>query len=197
MADRSRGIEEVGKDHPHRALLRRGGMGYPGIVAPNLGRGEGSGSSAGRRTASMNRKGLTLLLLAAVAWVVVAVLLGTGSLSGAHTFVAPGGPSPACLPATLGHGAELPGTTVEVSPAPETDTANQDTQVSFLGAPVTDIQQVSVEGSRTGYHYGHLYGYFQGDGGSFVPYKPFANGEQVEVRATVGAQGSARPTSFS
>jgi hypothetical protein len=145
----------------------------------------------------MNRKGLTLLLLAAVAWVVVAVLLGTGSLSGAHTFVAPGGPSPACLPATLGHGAELPGTTVEVSPAPETDTANQDTQVSFLGAPVTDIQQVSVEGSRTGYHYGHLYGYFQGDGGSFVPDKPFKAGERVVVRALVGPPGGEHRSSFS
>jgi len=36
-----------------------------------------------------------------------------------------------------------------------------------------------VQGSSSGYHYGHLYGYFQGDGGSFVPYKPFKEGENI------------------
>jgi Arylsulfotransferase (ASST) len=147
--------------------------------------------------ASMNRNGLVVLLLAAVAWVVVAVVLGTGSLSGAHTVVLPNGVSPACLPATLSRSAELPGTAVEVSPAPETDTANRGTQISFLGRPVTDIQDVSVEGSRTGYHHGHLYGYFQGDGGSFVPDKPFDAGERVLVRALLGTPGVEHRSSFS
>ena len=133
---------------------------------------------------------------AAVAWVVVAVVLGTGSLSGAHTVVPPSGVSPACLPATLNHSAALAGTTVDVSPAPETDTANPGTQISFLGTPVTDIRDVSVEGSRSGYHYGHVYGYFQGDGGSFVPDKPFAAGERVLVRALVGGPGGEHRTSF-
>jgi len=137
-----------------------------------------------------------MLLVAAVAWIVVAVVLSSGSLSGAHTPTLPSGASPACLPATLSHSAALAGTTVDVSPAPETDTANPSTQISFLGMPVTDIQDVSVEGSQTGYHYGHVYGYFQGDGGSFVPDKPFDSGERVRVRALIGTPGAEHRTSF-
>ncbi len=146
--------------------------------------------------AHMRRNGYIVLLLAVVAWVTVAIVLGTSG-SGAHTTVPPSGPSPACLPATLDHGAALSGTSVDVSPAPATDTANPDTQISFLGVPVTDIQDVSVEGSRSGYHYGHVHGYFQGDGGSFVPDKPFDAGERVLVRALIGAPGAERRSSFS
>ena len=146
---------------------------------------------------NLKRKGLIVLPLAAVTWIVVAVVLSTGSLSGAHTVVLPSGASPACLPATLNHSAALAGTTVAVSPAPETDTANPDTEISFLGTPVTTIQDISVEGSRTGYHYGHLYGYFQGDGGSFVPDRPFDAGERVAVHALVGSPGGEHRTSFS
>ena len=145
----------------------------------------------------MRRNRYITLLVAAVAWVVVAVVLATGSLSGAHTVVPPSGPSPRCLPAALAPSARLAGTTVDVSPAPQTDTANPHTQISFLGTPVTEVREVSVEGSRTGYHYGHVYGYGQGDGGSFVPDKPFAAGERVLVRALIRAAGSERTSSFS
>ena len=144
----------------------------------------------------MRRNGYIVLLVAAVAWVTVAIVLGTGGLSGAHTVVPPSGPSPTCLPAALSHSAALTGTSVDVSPAPETDTANPATQISFLGVPVTEIQDVSVEGSSSGYHYGHVYGYFQGDGGSFVPDKPFDVGERVLVRALIGAPGAERRASF-
>jgi len=144
----------------------------------------------------MKRTGYIVLSLAAVAWVVVAIVLSTGSLSGAHTVVGPSGPSPTCLPATIEHSAALAGTTVDVSPAPETDTANPAAQISFLGTPVTSIQDVSVEGSSSGYHYGHVYGYFQGDGGSFVPDKPFDPGERVVVRALLGPPGAERRVSF-
>src|SRR5205823_8212611 len=91
----------------------------------------------------------------------------------------------------------LPGTNVTVSPAPSSDSASQATQVSFLGTPVTAISNVAVEGSRTGYHYGHLHGYFQGDGGSFVPDKPFAAGEHVHVRALIGSGGQRRAVAYS
>jgi Arylsulfotransferase (ASST) len=144
----------------------------------------------------MNRNGFILVGVAAVAWVVVAILLSTGKLSGARAVVAPSGVSPACLPASIEHSATLAGTTVDVSPAPETDTANPATQISFLGEPGADIQDVSVEGSRTGYHYGHLYGYYQGDGGSFVSYRPFDPGEHVAVGALIGPPGSERRVSF-
>src|SRR5262249_32242565 len=86
---------------------------------------------------------------------------GCRSLSGARVWIGPSGASPACLPAPLAHSAALEGTSVFASPAPGTDTASPDTQISFRGTPVTEINDVSVEGSDTGYHYGHLYGYFQ------------------------------------
>ncbi len=141
--------------------------------------------------------GLVILPLAGLAWVVVALVLGSGAFSGAHAVLGPSGPSPVCLPATLDHSATLPGTSVNVSPAPETDTANPYTQISFLGTPVTNIQDISVVGSQSGYHYGHLDGYFQGDGGSFVPYKPFDDGERVVVRAVLEGPASGQQVSFS
>jgi len=144
----------------------------------------------------MNRYGYIVLVVAVVAWVGVAIGLGTGNPSGAHTFVPPSGASPSCALQSGSHSAALAGTAVDVSPAPETDTANPATQISFRGMPVTDITNVSVEGSRSGYHHGHLYGYFQGDGGSFVPEKPFVTGEQVVVHADVGAAGDERHVSF-
>ena len=135
----------------------------------------------------MSVRGNIVLALAAIAWAVVAILFATGSISGAHTVVPPSGVSPACIPARLNGSALLAETHITVSPAPSSDSANPSTQISFLGTPVTQISNVAVEGSRTGYHYGHLYGYFQGDGGSFVPDRAFATGERVHVRALVGS----------
>lgn len=145
----------------------------------------------------MRRYGYIVLAVAIAAWVLVAVVLGSGSPTRASGPLPPSGPSPACLPASEQHSATLPGTTVSVSPAPQTDTANPATQVSFLGEPVTQIRQVAVEGSRSGYHWGHLYGYYQGDGGSFVPEKPFASDERVSVRALLGPPGAERRVGFS
>jgi hypothetical protein len=145
----------------------------------------------------MRRNGYIVLLVAAVAWVTVAIVLGTGNPSGARTPVPPSGPSPSCLPASLEHPATLEGTSVNVSPAPGTGSAGRYTQISFRGVPVTEVQGVAVEGSRSGYHHGHLYGYLQGDGGSFVPNKPFVDGERVSVSALIGAAGSERRSSFS
>jgi hypothetical protein len=139
----------------------------------------------------------SVLGVAAVAWIAVAILFATGSISGAHTVVPPSGASPACLPAQLNGSSQLPGTNVTVSPAPSSDSASETTQISFLGAPVTSISNVAVEGSRTGYHYGHLYGYFQGDGASFVPDKRFAAGERVRVRALIAATGQQRALDYS
>jgi hypothetical protein len=145
----------------------------------------------------MRRNGYIVLLVAAVAWVTVAIVLGTGNPSGAHIPVPPSGPSPSCLPATLVHSSLLPGSSVAVSPAPGTDTANPGTQISLRGIHVTDIESVTVLGSRSGSHRGHLDGYFQGDGASFVPYRPFLPGERVTVRVLLGPTGSERGSSFS
>jgi hypothetical protein len=87
------------------------------------------------------------------------------------------------VPATLNPSAALAGGAVTVSPAPDTLDASFLTQISFLGVPSTDIVDVAVVGSRSGRHSGHLLAYSQGDGASFLPSKPFTQGEVVTVHA--------------
>jgi hypothetical protein len=141
----------------------------------------------------MKRNGLIVLLVAVVAGATVAIVLGAGGLglSGSHSSV-----SPACLPATVDRSAKLEGLPVDVSPAPETDTANPHTQISFLGVPAAEIHEVSVVGRRSGDHAGRLRGYSQGDGASFVPAAPFDPGERVAVRAVIGGGGGGRRIAF-
>ena len=71
-------------------------------------------------------------------------------------------------------------------PTPRT----RDTQISFLGVPAAQIHAVSVMGTRSGRHAGHLDGYSQGDGASFVPDSPFDAGERV-TRACCDRRGRA------
>jgi hypothetical protein len=97
--------------------------------------------------------------------------------------------APSCAPAVLNRSAALAGGRVTVSPAPGSRDASHATQISFLGAPAADIISVSVSGSRSGVHSGRLLSYSQGDGASFQPDKPFAQGELVTVRAIL-LQGS-------
>src|SRR5258707_758930 len=108
---------------------------------------------------------LIILGVAALAWGALAIALNSPSLKLLSSSSAPAA-SPRCLPGTLEHTARLPGTDVDVSPAPETDTANARTQISFLGVPASRIRAVSVEGARSGHHAGHVRGYSQGDGAS-------------------------------
>ena len=70
-----------------------------------------------------------------------------------------------------------------VSPVPGSRDASPQTQISFLGVPARDLSHVRVLGSRTGAHRGRLLAYSQGEGASFVPAAPFAEGERVLARA--------------
>ncbi len=90
--------------------------------------------------------------------------------------------APACAPSTLNTSALLDGT-VTVSPLPGSRDATPQTQVSFLGVRAGELSDVTVSGSRTGPHSGRLAAYSQGDGASFLPARPFAEGELVTVRA--------------
>jgi hypothetical protein len=134
--------------------------------------------------------------------VILAIACSGCGASGSHSSAQQSGASPPCLPATLNHSARLEGVPVDVSPAPETDTANPHTQISFLGVPATAIREVSVAGQSSGPHAGLLRAYSQGDGASFVPDTPFDPGERVTVRAVIGASrsrtigGGGRPISF-
>ncbi len=142
-------------------------------------------------------------LLAAVA--IVACLIAAAvaaislaSLKAPADAAASGGPGGGtCLPATLNTSAVLPGTTVAVSPLPGAADASARTQISFLGAPAGSLRDIAVRGSRTGSHPGRLRAYSQGDGASFLPYKPFLAGERVTVRGAVESGPGTVPFSYS
>ena len=97
--------------------------------------------------------------------------------------------APTCVPTSIDNSA-LQGSGVTISPLPGSRDASPGTQVSFLGVPVRDLTVQSVVGSRSGAHAGRLAPYSQGDGASFVPARPFAEGERVTVRAKARVAGA-------
>lgn len=115
----------------------------------------------------------------------VVVLLGLPAITLAS--------SPTCAPPRLNVSASLAHGHLTVSPAPDTMDASYLTQVSFFGAPAQDIINVVVIGSRSGPHLGRMAAYSQGDGASFVPSQPFAQGEIVTVHATLRQSGATIP----
>jgi arylsulfotransferase ASST len=96
-----------------------------------------------------------------------------------------------CVPSTFNRSATLPGTSLSVAPLPDSYDASYRTQISLLGVPAQALGKISVEGSRSGSHKGHLRPYSQGDGASFVLSKPLSQGETVTVHGSVdtGAHG--------
>ncbi len=92
---------------------------------------------------------------------------------------------PQCVPSQLNRSAVLPGTSLAVSPLPDSYDASARTQISLLGAPASALSAVGVSGSSSGSHSGKLLPYSQGDGASFVPSHPFAPGETVTVHGRV------------
>jgi hypothetical protein len=107
------------------------------------------------------------------------------------------GPSaPRCVPAQLNRSDVLPGTSLAVSPLPDSLDAPYQTQISFLGEPASALSGISVSGSSSGAHVGRLEAYSQGDGASFVPSKPFHQGETVTVRGKIAGAGTTAPFAF-
>jgi len=103
------------------------------------------------------------------------------------------GPAPPCQPKNLDVSAALAGGAVTVTPEPGSLDASHLAQISFLGVPLSEIADVHVVGSRSGTHGGRLLAYSQGDGGSFVPNSPFAEGETVTVSAILRRNGAPTP----
>jgi Arylsulfotransferase (ASST) len=97
--------------------------------------------------------------------------------------------APSCVPTSIDNSALQPGG-VTLSPLPGSRDASPRTQVSFLGVPAAEITNVTVTGTETGLHSGHLRAYSQGDGASFVPSHPFAEGERVTVKAKLHVGGA-------
>jgi hypothetical protein len=87
-----------------------------------------------------------------------------------------------CMPSTFNTSATLPGTTLSVSPLPDSYDASYRSQISLLGAPADALSSITVKGSDSGEHKGRLHPYSEGDGASFVLAKPFSQGELVTVR---------------
>jgi arylsulfotransferase ASST len=87
-----------------------------------------------------------------------------------------------CQPSTLNVSATLPGTSLSVSPLPDSYDASYRTQVSFAGVPAASLSGIRVRGSHSGSHDGRLRAYSQGDGASFVLDHPLSQGESVTVR---------------
>jgi Arylsulfotransferase (ASST) len=101
-----------------------------------------------------------------------------------------------CEPTTLNHSAVLPGTSLAVSPLPDSYYASSYTQISLLGAPKGDLSDVRTSGSETGPHAGHLHGYSQGDGASFVPSSAFRAGETVTVHGKLKTGSKTQPFAY-
>lgn len=99
--------------------------------------------------------------------------------------------APTCVPASLDNSALQAGA-ITISPLPGSRDAAPQTQISFLGAPASELSVQSVTGTRSGSHPGRLEAYSQGDGASFLPSRPFLPGERVTVKATVTLGGVPR-----
>jgi hypothetical protein len=127
----------------------------------------------------------------------IAALVAEAASPPARTAAARPSVSPSCVPAHLNVSAALAGEHVTVSPEPDSMDASATTQISFLGVPASELADVSVSGSRTGAHAGRLEAYSQGDGASFLPARPFDDGELVSVHAELREGAKTTPFAWS
>jgi hypothetical protein len=153
-----------------------------------------SGRSARRRLAPA----VAALALLAVAAGAIVGRSGSAGADGAHAskFSEPR-ISPSCVPPRLNVSAALAGSRVTVSPAPDSRDASVSTQLSMLGPPSSELSQVVVRGALSGAHAGRLVAYSQGNGASFVPDKPFTQGERVSVHAKLRDGATTTPFAWS
>ncbi|MCL2768626.1 MAG: arylsulfotransferase family protein [Solirubrobacterales bacterium] len=129
-----------------------------------------------------------------------AVLLALAAFGGQQVAArrgASGPPKPQCAPPSLNGSAQLPGTTLSVSPLPGSRDASPRTQISLLGVAPDALEGVSARGSTSGTHAGRLAAYSQGDGASFLPSRAFQPGELVTVRGRVREGPALRSFAFS
>jgi hypothetical protein len=143
--------------------------------------------------------GLALLLLGGGAIALVAVgsgRAGTDASASAAAFKEPA-ISPSCTPSRLNVSAALADGRVTVSPAPDSRDASVSTELSMLGPDAGRLTGLRVSGAHSGLHDGRLEAYSQGDGASFVPSKPFIQGERVGVHAELRDGGREVPFAWS
>jgi hypothetical protein len=95
----------------------------------------------------------------------------------------------ALLVLLTGSAAAQPTTPVAVYPSPGTSYNQPHQQIAFRGVPATEIGNVSVVGSQSGPHTGHIAADSDGNGGSFLADAPFRNGETVTVTTSLNVIG--------
>jgi hypothetical protein len=94
--------------------------------------------------------------------------------------------APTCVPASLNNSALQAGD-ITISPLPGTRDADPQTQISFLGAPASELSVQSVSGSRSGSHSGKLRAYSQGDGASTFSSRRASGSEASRTRSWTGS----------
>jgi len=83
---------------------------------------------------------------------------------------------------------------VDVFPIPGGQVAAPSTQITFRGLAAGSLGSIVVTGSTTGVHTGRVLSDSDGDGGSFLPTKPFQAGEKVTVQTGLNIAGAAGGT---
>lgn len=86
---------------------------------------------------------------------------------------------------------------VTAFPTPGSEFANPETGISFPAASADDLEGITVAGSESGVHEGVIEEYRNGEGASFIPAEPFAEGEQVTVNTDLDVLGAAGDYRFS
>ncbi|WP_249011728.1 arylsulfotransferase family protein [Conexibacter sp. DBS9H8] len=79
---------------------------------------------------------------------------------------------------------------VTVYPTPGDHYEMPDTQITFRGIPAAEIGPVTVIGSVSGVHSGRIVADSDGNGGSFIPNRPFIHDETVTVRTVLNIAGA-------
>ncbi|HET8977477.1 MAG TPA: arylsulfotransferase family protein, partial [Solirubrobacteraceae bacterium] len=78
---------------------------------------------------------------------------------------------------------------VNVFPIPGGHVAAPQTQITFRGIPASQLGPIDVTGSASGHHGGRVLADSDGQGGSFIPSKPFKPGETVTVKTGLDIAG--------
>lgn len=92
------------------------------------------------------------------------------------------------VPARGGGDPAVPLAALDVQPFPGTPDASPQTRIAFPALAPTQLRSISVRGSRSGTHAGRLIVMAGGRGTAFVPTHPFADSEQVSVRARLSSR---------
>ncbi|MDQ6607280.1 MAG: arylsulfotransferase family protein [Actinomycetota bacterium] len=91
---------------------------------------------------------------------------------------------------SLAGGSRAAAPAVSVFPVPGSQVVTPQAQIAFRGIPAARLGPILVSGSRSGLHLGHVAADSDGQGGSFLPDRPFSDGETVTVATALNVLGA-------